>query len=149
MSRHYHKGPDGWKRVSKKIATNLQYLQEIERKKKMPGPIVDPLGIPLGGNAQPQQNVGFNPVLQFLSPVFCQTIHDLLMGTELPATFKASPETIVDTAWEIANRAFQRLGFEFVFPMGVRLITPRELHEVQRKSAEAAEVAEKKESPND
>ena len=121
---------------NRKTVRNLQCLEEIlERKKKMAHPIVDPLGIPVGGNNQPQQGMGINPVLQLLWPVFVQSIHDLLAAEpqNRPAV-ALTPQEIVDTAWEVANRALERMGFMFVFPMGVRVITPAELHEAQNRA---------------
>jgi len=95
--------------------------------------IVDPMGVPMGANSQPQ-GAAINPVLQMLWPLFSQNIHDLVSAGVQP------PEKVVATAWEIANRAFQHVGLEFVFPMGVKVISPRALHESDREHADAAEA---------
>ena len=97
---------------------NLLYLEELKRRKaEMAGRIIDPLGIPMGGNAQPQQ--GFNPIFAMLIPSFYQTIQTLV-GVEETVV----PEELVDKAWNIANLAFNKLGFRFVFPMGAEIIPP-------------------------
>lgn len=119
-------------REQNRIARNLKYL---ERKRNMPRPIVDPMGIPMGGNSQPQ-GAAINPVLQLLWPVFAQSIHDMAVHTP-----KFSNPEIVDSAWEIANRAFERMGFQFVFPMAARIIPPAELHQSDREHAGAGEIA--------
>ena len=126
---------------SQKISNNLQYLQEIERKEKM-SRIIDPMGMPVGGNNQPRQAPPFDPVLQMLWPIFAQTVHDILtadtrnrLGRICELVPVCNPreeieippvtlEEVVETAWEVANRAFNRLGFEFVFPLGARAIRP-------------------------
>ena len=106
---------------NRKTLRNLQYLENLERKKNMSRPIVDNLGFPMSGNNQQQQGPSLNPVLQMLWPVFAQTIHDLAAKDENP------PDGLVECAWEIANRAFNKMGFEFVFPMGARIIPSPEV----------------------
>ena len=91
--------------------------------------IIDPMGLPVGGN-QPQPGSQINPVLHLLWPIFAQNIHDMAVHTP-----KLSNQKIVDSAWEIANRAFERMGFQFVFPMAARIISPMELHESDREHA--------------
>ena len=99
----------------------------------------------MGGNTQPQPGPQINPVLHMLWPIFAQGIHDMAVHTP-----KFSNQEIVDSAWEIANRAFQRMGFEFVFPMACRIIPPAALHESDREHAEAAEAAAtQEEGPTD
>jgi len=124
---------------NRKTVRNLQYLERIERKKQMPR-ILDPLGLTAGGNHEPQQ-MQFNPVLQLLWPIYCQTLHDLMACAPVNRPNAANTaEGIVNVAWEVANRTFQWMGFEFVFPMGVRVIPPTELHESDKAHAEAGEV---------
>jgi len=148
---------DQWS--NRKTVRNLQYLDAIQkRKSNMPQPFVDPMGVPIGGNSQPQntainpvpQNTAINPVLQMLWPVFAQSIHDILTSDPVRVSKRMSDGTmcpahtaqqVVDTAWEIANRAIQYMGFEFVFPMGIKVITLRELHEAERDAADAVIVA--------
>jgi hypothetical protein len=99
---------------------NLLYLEEVKRRKaEMAGRIIDPLGIPMGGNTPPQPQQGFNPIFAMLIPSFYQTIQTLV-GVEETVV----PEELVDKAWNIANLAFNKLGFRFVFPMGAEIIPP-------------------------
>ena len=141
MSR-YHKGPLGINRSE--TVRNLQSLERIERKKKM-ARILDPLGLPAGSNGEPQQ-MQFNPVLGMLWPLFCQCIHDLMTLDHEKRPLRQdgapvdTPSEITALAWEIANRGFQRMGFEFVFPMCARLIPPAELHASDKAHAEAGQV---------
>lgn len=141
-------------REQSKIVRNLQYLEKIERKKQM-SRLIDPMGMPVGGNSQPQPGPGLNaghPVLQLLWPVFAQSIHDQIMEAHVLPLPDEAPGQIVDKAWEIANRAFERMGFQFMFPMAARLIPPAELHESDREHAQAAEAAAaatEKEGPTD
>lgn len=145
-------------REQNRIARNFKYLEAIERKRNMPRPIVDPMGIPMGGNSQPQ-GAAINPVLQLLWPMFAQSIHDVLAGDPVRPALKIVDGTmhpahttkqVVDTAWEIANRAFERIGFQFVFPMAARIIAPAELHRSDREHAGAGEIAviDKEDSTN-
>lgn len=84
------------------------------------GRIIDPLGIPMGGNAQPQPPQGsFNPIFAMLVPSFYQTIQTIAGTDEMLAA-----EQVVDKAWAIANLAFNKLGFRFVAPMGAEVILP-------------------------
>ena len=103
-------------RTDRKTVRNLQYLDQIERKQKM-SRIIDPMGMPVGGNNQPQ-GPQFNPVLQMLWPMFAQAIHDELTNR----IAKETPEAVVNYAWETANRAFNCMGFQFVFPMACQVI---------------------------
>ncbi len=102
---------------NKKTVRNLQYLENLERKKKMAGQIVDGMGIPVGGNSRPQA-VQINPMLQMFWPLFCQTIHDVIAvkpddrptilidgGAGIPE----SPAEIVDAAFQIADLAMQKV----------------------------------------
>ena len=78
--------------------------------------ILDGLGGPV--NAQPQGQVQFNPVGFFLA-VFDRTLSQLLAN---PNVF--DPETCVDGAREVAERALAVLGFRFLPPMGCEIIKP-------------------------
>lgn len=81
-------------------------------------PLTDPLGLPLGGQ-QPQpapQGSQVNPVLMFLIPSFYQTIQTMIGNREIGK----DPAKIVEEAWIVASRAFGKLGFEYVAPLGVK-----------------------------
>lgn len=110
-------------RSERLAARNRQYL---ERKKKMVGPIIDPMGFPVGGNSQPHQPQ-INPVLHMLWPVFVQSIHDLLVQDNDANRPTRAHQDTVDGAWEIANRAIEKMGFKYVFPMSVAVMSPADL----------------------
>jgi hypothetical protein len=98
-------------RNHKKTIRNLQYLKSIERNKAMSGRIIDPMGIPMSGNNQPQS--GANPVFVILLPMFNQTLQTMLSAEPLnrPNNVR-DPNAIVETAWDIATKAFAKFGFK-------------------------------------
>lgn len=98
--------------------------------------ILDPLGLPAGNNNRPQQQgQQINPVLALLWPVYCQSLSDLLTTPRQPGVGRdpTTPNNAVETAWEIANRTFRLFGFEYVYPMGCRVIQTPEVSETQKE----------------
>ena len=85
---------------------NSQYLDQLERRKRMT--VVDALGMP--ANARPQQQGG-NPVDGFLLPWFDRAAFTMLQarGAE-----KIDAAELVNTAWDIATRAFAKIGFRYL-----------------------------------
>jgi hypothetical protein len=124
-------------RADRKALRNLHYLETIERKRNT-GRILDPLGLPAGSNHEPQP-MGINPVLQMLWPLFAQSIHDLIAADNQP-----TPAKLVDTAWEIANRSIEKMGFRFVYPMVAMVAPPPESQPETQESDKATADADPK-----
>ncbi len=82
--------------------------------------IVDAMGIPANNQPQQQQG-GFNPVAMFLDQ-FISTYQVRLAKADA----NDSVVECVDDAWLAANAILNKLGLEFVAPLGVKVIERKE-----------------------
>jgi len=102
---------------------NIEYLlnqeAEKERRKKMPQ-IFDAMGMP--ANNQPQLQVqGGTPVTGILMPTFERFVTMLIQ-----IHGKDANRDTVTLAWEMANDVFEKIGFEYIRPMGCKAIAPKD-----------------------
>lgn len=97
---------------------NAAYLAGLEKRKM--SRVVDALGMPANNQPQQQQG-GFNPVAMFLDQ-FISTYQVRLAKADA----NDSVVECVDDAWLAANAILNKLGLEFVAPLGVRAIQPEE-----------------------
>ncbi len=97
---------------------NAAYLAEQEKRKM--SRIVDAMGIPANNQPQQQQG-GFNPVAMFLDQ-FISTYQVRLAKADA----NDSVVECVDDAWLAANAILNKLGLEFVAPLGVKVIERKE-----------------------
>jgi hypothetical protein len=102
-------------REDRKTVRNLQYLKQLERKKRMG--LTDPLGMPLNGSEQPNQQQQL--VFQVIMPFYSGVLHDLLLVDRVrpedsDPTFPpiTTPKEVTDTAWEISRLSLRRFGIE-------------------------------------
>ena len=65
--------------------------------------------------------------------LFAQSIHDLIAADNQP-----TPAKLVDTAWEIANRSIEKMGFKFVYPMGAMVAPPPEESQPETQESDKA-----------
>lgn len=75
--------------------------------------------------AQPQNQQQWNPVLGFLIPLYGQ-----LVVSEGVATSEASAAASAADAWQQALAAFRQIGFQFIPPLGCKVIDNESANEL-------------------